>query len=288
MSVTKLSNITVDGVDVFYRAAGNPSLPTLLLLHGFPSSSHQYRNLIPILSKSYHVVAPDFPGFGFTTVPEDRHYQYTFANLAQTTAAFIDALRISKFTVYIFDYGAPVALRLALDRPDAITGIITQNGNAYAEGLGGFWDQIKVYWASNSTEDRENLRKTLLTLAATKWQYENGNPAFENVPPETYHLDYALMERPGNKDIQLDLFKNYETNLPLYPKFQEYFRTSNVPILAVWGSADQIFIPAGATAFKKDSKTAEVHLLDAPHFALEGREQVFADLILEFLKRHGI
>jgi pimeloyl-ACP methyl ester carboxylesterase len=201
MSV-KISTITADGVDVFYRSAGNPNSPVLLLVHGFPSSSHQYRNLIPLLSQKYHVVAPDLPGFGFTVVPDDRKYQYNFANLAQTTAAFVDALKISKFAIYIFDYGAPVGLRLALERPKAITAIISQNGNAYVDGLGAFWDPIKAYWASGSSEDRENLRGSLLTFEATKWQYEEGNPTPAIVPPESYNLDYALMARPGNKDIQ--------------------------------------------------------------------------------------
>lgn len=285
---TKVSTITADGVNIFYRSAGSPTAPVLLLLHGFPSSSHQYRNLIPLLSQKYQVIAPDFPGFGFTTVPDDRKYQYNFASLTQTTSAFLDALKISKFAIYIFDYGAPVGLRLALERPQAITAIISQNGNAYVEGLGAFWDPIKAYWQSDSPADRENLRNSILTYDATKWQYQNGNPAFDAVPPESYTLDYALMEAPGNKDIQLDLFRDYGSNLPLYPQFQAYFRTSQVPILAAWGANDLIFVSAGAIAFGKDSKLAEIHLLGAPHFALEGREDVFAGLILDFLKRHGI
>jgi len=288
MSIPKVSTITADGVDVFYRSAGNPTSPVLLLLHGFPSSSHQYRNLIPLLSDNYHVIAPDFPGFGFTTVPHTRKYEYTFANLTQTVAAFLDALKITKFAVYFFDYGAPVGLRLALERPTAVTAIISQNGNAYVEGLGAFWDPIRAYWASDSSEDREKIRDGILTFAATKWQYEEGNPTPATVPPESYTLDYALMERPGNKDIQLDLFKSYGSNLPLYPKFHEYFKSSKVPILAAWGKNDLIFISPGAIAFGQDNRLAEIHLLDAPHFALEGREEVFAGLILDFLKRHGI
>jgi len=203
MAAPKIANITVDGgINVFYRTAGDATKPVFLLLHGFPSSSHQYRNLIPLLSHKYHVIAPDFPGFGFTSVPDDRQYQYTFANLAKTTAAFLDGLKISKFAVYIFDYGAPVALRLALERPNDVTAIVTQNGNAYVEGLGAFWDPIKAYWASNSSEDRENLRENVLSFAATEWQYVNGNPTPGVVPPETYNLDYSLMSRPNNKDIQ--------------------------------------------------------------------------------------
>ncbi|KAE9365193.1 alpha/beta-hydrolase [Stipitochalara longipes BDJ] len=288
MATTKISSITVDGVDLFYRSAGSPSSPVILLLHGFPSSSHQYRNLIPLLASNYHVIAPDLPGFGFTVVPENRQYKYTFASLAITVGAFVDALKISKFAIYIFDYGAPTGLRLALERPEAITAIISQNGNAYVEGLGAFWNPIKAYWASGSISDREVLRNTILTFEATKWQYENGAPSPGSVSPETYYLDYTLMERPGNKDIQLDLFRDYGTNLPLYPKFQEYFRNSNVPVLAVWGKNDEIFIPPGAEAFKKDVKRLEVHLLDAPHFAIETNERAFAGLILDFLQKHGI
>jgi pimeloyl-ACP methyl ester carboxylesterase len=288
MATTKNSNISVDGVNVFYRSAGSPSSPVILLLHGFPSSSHQYRNLIPLLALNYHVIAPDLPGFGFTVVPETRQYKYTFASLATTVGAFVDALKISKFAIYIFDYGAPTGLRLALERPEAITAIISQNGNAYVEGLGAFWDPIKAYWASKSTSDREVLRNSILTFAATKWQYHNGAPNPESVAPETYYLDQALMERPGNKDIQLDLFGDYGTNLPLYPKFQEWFRTSNVPVLAVWGKNDEIFVPPGAEGFKKDVKKLEVHLLDAPHFAIETNERAFAGLILGFLQKHGI
>lgn len=288
MATTKISTITVDGVNLLYRSAGSSSSPVILLLHGFPSSSHQYRNLIPLLASNYYVVAPDLPGFGFTVVPESREYKYTFSSLATTVGAFLDALEITKFAVYIFDYGAPTGLRLALERPEAVTAIISQNGNAYVEGLGAFWDPIKAYWASGSTNDREVLRNTILTFEATKWQYENGAPHPGSVPPETYYLDYALMDRPGNKDIQLDYFKDYGTNLPLYPKFQEYFRKSDVPVLAVWGKNDQIFIPPGAEAFKKDVKKLEVHLLDAPHFALETIEGHFAKLITDFLKKHGI
>ena len=288
MHTTAISNITVDGLDLFYRSAGSPSSPVILLLHGFPSSSHQYRNLIPLLAMHYFVIAPDLPGFGFTVVPEARNYKYTFSSLATTVGAFLDVLEIRKFAVYIFDYGAPTGLRLALERPEAVTAIITQNGNAYVEGLGAFWDPFRAYWSSGSSQDRQALNDSLLTFAATKWQYENGSPHPASVPPETYNLDYALMERPGNKDIQLDFFKDYGTNVPLYPKFQEYFRESNVPVLAVWGKNDLIFIPAGAEAFKKDVKNLELHLLDAPHFAIETIEGQFSELILAFLKKNGV
>ena len=288
MATTKMSNITVDGVDLFYRSAGSESSPVILLLHGFPSSSHQFRNLITHLAPSYRVIAPDLPGFGFTVVPEDRKYKYTFASLATTIGAFVDALKLTKFAIYIFDYGAPTGLRLALERAEAITAIISQNGNAYDEGLGEFWNPIRALWASKSSEDREVLRNSILTPEATKWQYHNGAPIPDSIPPETYHLDQALMERPGNKEIQLDFFEDYGSNLPLYPKFQEYFRTSNVPVLAAWGKNDEIFVSPGAEAFKRDVKKLEVHLIDAPHFALETNEKFFAEMIIGFLQKHGI
>ena len=288
MSTTQVSTVTVDEIEVFYRSAGSASSPVILLLHGFPSSSHQYRNLIPLLASKYHVIAPDFPGFGFTVVPKTRQYQYSFASLATTLGAFLDALQVSTFAVYIFDYGAPVALRLALERPEAITAIISQNGNAYVDGLGEFWTPFRAYWASDSVEDREVLRNNILTFEATKWQYLNGCRNRGAVPPETYHLDQALMDRPGNKDIQLELFKDYGTNVPLYPNFQDYFRKSQVPVLAIWGKNDEIFVPLGAEAFKRDVKKLEIHLLDGPHFAMETIEDKFATLILAFLHKHGV
>jgi pimeloyl-ACP methyl ester carboxylesterase len=279
------STLKVDGAEVFYRSAGNTSSPVLLLLHGFPSSSHQFRNIIPLLSEHHHVLAPDLPGFGFTTVPEN--YVYTFANFAKIIGSFLDKLSVTKFAIFIFDYGAPTGLRLALDRPESVTAIISQNGNAYDEGLAGFWNPFRAYWSTGSKKDREAIRDTILTFDATKWQYENGSPDPGAVSPETYHLDYALMCRPGNKDIQLDIFNDYATNVPLYPKFQEYFRTSGVPVLVAWGKNDEIFVAAGAEAFRKDAKNVEVHLLDAPHFALETREKLYADLIIKFLKKNG-
>lgn len=280
--------INVDGLSLFYRTAGSSANPTILLLHGFPSSSHQYRNLMPLLAEKYHILAPDLPGFGFTTVPAERKYSYNFSSLATTVGHFLDALSVEKFSVYIFDYGAPTALRLMLDRPDAITAIISQNGNAYDEGLGTFWDLIRNYWATGAQADREALIPALLEFGPTKWQYEFGSPHPESIPPETYHLDAALMRRPGNVDIQLDLFKDYATNLPLYPKFQEYFREKQVPVLAVWGKNDLIFVPPGAEAFKKDLPKAEIHLIDAGHFAVETHTEFIAELMLKFLQGNGV
>lgn len=277
-----------DGVNIFYRSAGLETAPVLLLLHGFPASSLMFRNLIPLLAISYRVIVPDLPGFGFTEVPEGRNYNYTFANLATTIEAFLDALNINRFAVYIFDYGAPVGLRLALSRPSAVSAIISQNGNAYEEGLGqDFWAPIEKYWESGSTEDREALRQ-ILVLNETTAQYTTGAPHPDRLPPETWHLDQALMERPGNKDIQLDLFYDYRTNVALYPEFQEYFRSSDVPILAVWGKNDIIFVPAGAEAYKRDVKKFELKWLDTGHFALETNEKIVAAYIDSFLKKYAV
>ncbi|KAK9483978.1 Alpha/Beta hydrolase protein [Lipomyces starkeyi] len=276
-------------INVFYRESGPSDASVVLLLHGFPSSSHQYRNLIPILAPKYHVIAPDLPGFGFTTVPSSVEFKYTFDNLAATIIDFVDVLSLTKFAIYIFDYGAPTGLRLALSRPDAVTAIVTQSGNAYTEGLGEFWNPIKEFWASdNSPADRQKLGVALLSYEATKWQYDDGTRDPTSIAPESYTLDYALLQRPGNVDIQLDLFKDYENNLKVYPKFQEYVRTSKVPVLAVWGKNDQIFIPAGAEAYKQDNPDAEVHLLDAGHFAAETETSEIGKLILAFFEKHGI
>ncbi|RDW58948.1 alpha/beta fold hydrolase [Aspergillus mulundensis] len=274
---------------VFYREAGAQTAPTILLLHGFPSSSHQYRNLIPILATKYRVLAPDLPGFGFTTVPEG--FQYTFDNLATVISEFLDQLKIKKFSVYIFDYGAPTGLRIALQRPDAVQAIISQNGNAYEEGLGAFWDQIRELWYSNNEPNvRAKLASALLSFEATKWQYEEGTQEekLRSLAPESYHLDYALLQRPGNSEAQLDLFWDYRNNLPFYPRFQEYFRNSQVPLLAVWGKNDQIFIQPGAEAFRRDLPGAEVVLLDAGHFAVETETAEIGELILHFLHKNKI
>jgi pimeloyl-ACP methyl ester carboxylesterase len=289
MTFTTIKSVVVDsGISVFYRTASpadKPSAPTVLLLHGYPTSSHQYRHLIPRLAQHYHVVAPDLPGFGFTTVPEERNYNYTFAALSRTIGEFLDALSIKSFAVYIFDYGAPVALRLALERPAAITAIITQNGNAYTEGLGAAWAPIQKYWATGSAEDRAAVAAGMLTFETTKWQYTHGSRVPDAIEPESYTLDWALLSRPGNFDIQLDLFKDYQNNVALYPQFQAYFRESQVPLLAVWGKHDAFFIPPGAEAFKRDLPKAEVIFLDAGHFAGETETAEIAKLMLEFLKK---
>ncbi|KAJ7467768.1 alpha/beta hydrolase fold protein [Mycena galericulata] len=287
--MTLIKSVVVDsGISVFYRTASpvdNTNAPTILLLHGFPTSSHQYRHLIPLLAKQYNVVAPDLPGFGFTTVPAERNYKYTFDALSDTIGEFLKALSIKSFAVYIFDYGAPVLLRLALKlQRGAITAIITQNGNAYTEGLGDAWAPIQKYWATDSAEDRAICAAGILTPEVTKWQYTHGSRAPDAIEPESYTLDWALLQRPGNSEIQLDLFRDYQNNVALYPKFQEYFRYSQVPLLAVWGKHDPFFIPAGAEAFKRDLPKAEIILLDAGHFAGETETDEIAGLILKFLK----
>ncbi|KAF2498599.1 alpha/beta-hydrolase [Lophium mytilinum] len=275
------------GEKVFYRSAGPDSAPTILLLHGFPSSSHQYRNLIPLLATKYRVIAPDLPGFGFTELPST--YVYNFKNLATTIGMFLETIPNppAKYSIYIFDYGAPVGLRLALSKTSAIQAIFTQNGNAYVEGLGDFWEPIRKYWATDSIEERDALRP-FLTIDGTKWQYTNGTRDLTALAPESYYLDQALLDRPGNKEIQLDLFKDYANNLPLYPEFQKFFRESQVPLLAFWGKNDTIFIPPGAEAFKRDLPNAEVRLLDAGHFAGETETGEIGNLMLEFLEKNGI
>lgn len=283
----KLATVQVPGAKIFYREAGSPSAPTVLLLHGFPTSSLQFRNLTPLLAaKGYHVVAPDLPGFGFTEVEDG--YKYTFDNIADSIQAFVDKLGLKKFAVYIFDYGAPTGLRLALKNPSQVAAVISQNGNAYKEGFGeGFWGPVEKYWATGAQEDRQALYAAT-ELEATKWQYVDGNPDADQVPPETYHLDVALMARPGNKDIQIDLFYDYRNNITLYPQFHEYFRTSQVPVLAIWGKNDTIFVKAGAEAYAKDVKKFELRLLDTDHFALELNEPLFADEIDSFFKKYQV
>lgn len=279
--------VAADGLKIFYREAGPKEAPVILLLHGFPSSSHQFRNLIPLLSHKYRVIAPDLPGFGFTEVPDERKYSYSFKNIATSIASFLDVLEIKKFSPYVFDYGGPTGFRLALQRPEAIQVIFTQNGNAYEEGLGEFWAPIQSLWINDTEEQRKVIAGAVLTLEATIWQYANGSHD-QPFAPEAPYLDFALMERPGNHQIQLDLFYDYRTNLPLYPKFQEYFRKSQVPLIAFWGKGDAIFVPQGATAFKRDLPDAEIHLLDTGHFAVETKTAKIAKLMLEFLEKNGI
>lgn len=273
----------VDGVRVFYREAGEPAKPTLLLLHGFPSSSHQFRQLIPLLSAHFHIIAPDLPGFGFTEVPAERKYAYTFDALAETLGHFVETLGLKRYAMYVFDYGAPTGLRLAVKYPERMTALISQNGNAYLEGLGDAWAPIRAYWAEPSAENRQVIADAVLHLEGTRWQYEHGVSTPELIAPESYTLDALLLERPGNKDIQLDLFLDYANNLKRYPDFQRFFRETQLPTLAIWGQNDPFFIPPGAEAFKRDNPNAVVELLDTGHFALETHVDYIAKRIIEVI-----
>ena len=275
---------TVDGLKLFYRDAGSPEHPTLLLLHGFPSSSHMFRNLIPLLADRFHVVAPDLPGFGFSDAPERAAFKYTFDNLAGVIERFVDVLGLRRYAIYVFDYGAPVGFRLALARSQQVAAIISQNGNAYEEGLSTGWNPIQKYWQEPSAANRETLR-TFLTPETTRWQYLHGVPDETLVAPESFVLDSALLARPGNDEIQLDLFLDYASNVALYPTFHEYFRAKQPPLLAVWGKNDPFFLPPGAEAFRRDNPNAEVHFFDTGHFALETHAQEIAAAIRAFLAK---
>jgi len=270
--------INADGVQVFYREAGPADAPVILLLHGFPSSSHQYRELIPLLAKRYRVIAPDLPGFGFTVVPDERKYVYTFDSMAKTIDAFVTALGLTKYAIYVFDYGAPVGFRLAVAHPERITAIVSQNGNAYEEGLSDGWGDLRRYWADPTPENRDAIRP-MVTYKATRDQYLYGVSDPLLVAPESYTLDAALLARPGIDEIQLDIFLNYATNVALYPTFHQYFRDFKPPLLAIWGKNDPFFIPPGAEAYKRDNPNATVELLDTGHFALETHVEYIAERI---------
>jgi pimeloyl-ACP methyl ester carboxylesterase len=281
---TSIRRIETDGVTLFYREAGPSDAPVVLLLHGFPTSSFQYRELIPRLADHYRVIAPDLPGFGFTEVPEQRHYKYTFDALASTILAFTDALHLKRYALYVFDYGAPTGFRLAMARPERVTAIVSQNGNAYEEGLGDAWAPIRRYWSAPTSENREAIRKGL-NLEGMRREYSSGIPNPELIAPEGYTLDAALMARPGNTDIQLDLFLDYANNVKLYPAFQEYFRKSKPPLLAIWGKHDPYFIPPGAEAFRRDMPDATVQFLNTGHFALETHLEEIAAAMRQFLAK---
>ena len=280
--MTTFHTAKIDKHRIFYRQAGPEDAPVLLLLHGFPSSSHMFRDLIPALANTYHVIAPDLPGFGFSDVPNRAEFAYTFENLAGVIDRFTEVLGLDRYIVYVFDYGAPVGLRLALRHPERVTAIISQNGNAYAEGLSEGWDPIRQYWEAPTPENRNALR-SFLTPETTHWQYTHGVADADQVAPEAYHLDSALLARPGNDEIQLDLFLDYASNVALYPAFQQYFREHRPPLLAVWGKNDPFFLPPGAEAFKRDIPGAEVRFFDTGHFALETHHEEIAVVIRDFL-----
>ncbi len=280
---TTYQKVRVGETEIFFREAGQRDRPTILLLHGFPSSSHMFRDLIPTLAAHYHVVAPDLPGFGFT-LRGARHAKLTFDALADSIAGFVETLKLDRYVIYVFDYGAPVGLRLATRNPDRVLALISQNGNAYLEGLSEGWNPIQAYWKNPSEENRNALRG-FLSAETTQWQYTHGVPDPTRIAPESYTLDSLLMARPGNDEIQLDLFLDYASNVTLYPTFQKYFRDRQPPLLAVWGKNDPFFLPQGAAAFKRDIPDAEVHLLDTGHFALESHHDEIGSLILDFLER---
>jgi pimeloyl-ACP methyl ester carboxylesterase len=276
----------VDGHQIFYREAGRPDAPTIVLLHGFPTSSYMFRNLVPALADKYHVIAPDHLGYGLSDAPSVDEFDYTFDALTDLTSGLLTQLGVTKYAIYVQDYGAPIGWRLALRSPDAITAIVSQSGNAYDAGfVTGFWEPI-VAWQQAQNADTEPGVRAYLSLEATKWQYTNGVADESLVNPESWHHDYALISRPGNDKVQLKLFVDYATNSPSYPAVHEYFRTHQPPLLAVWGQGDGIFGPDGARAFAEDLPDADIHVIDGGHFLLESAGAEVAELIREFLGKH--
>ncbi|MEO2046334.1 MAG: alpha/beta hydrolase [Pirellulales bacterium] len=276
----------IDGLDIFYREAGPKYAPTVLLLHGFPTSSHMFRNLIPALADRYHIVAPDYPGYGNSSAPSVRDFEYTFDNLANVVEKFTEKVGLKKYSIYLMDYGAPVGFRLAVRHPERAEALIVQNENAYDEGIDNdFWKPIKEYWKNRLTAQGDKLR-SLLTLGATKWQYTHGVRNVETISPDTWGHVQPLLDRPGNQEIQLALFHSYGSNPPLYPKWQAYLRKHQPPTLIVWGKNDPIFPAAGTHPYQRDLKNLEIHLLDTGHFALEEDGDVIAGHIGKFLGKH--
>lgn len=275
----------VKELDVFYREAGPHNAPVVLLLHGFPTSSNMFRNLIPHLASSFHIVAPDYPGFGQSSMPDRENFAYTFENLTNVVETLVNQLGLGTFSLYVMDYGAPVGYRLALRRPDQVQALIIQNGNAYDEGLREFWDPIKKYWADPRPEHRTALH-VLVEPKSTRWQYENGVTDRTLLDPTTWLLDQVGLDRAGNREIQMDLFYDYRTNVQLYPEFQAFFRKYRPPTLIVWGKNDVIFPPEGAAPYRRDLRNVETHLLDTGHFALETHGEEIASRIEAFLLRH--
>ncbi|APW64210.1 alpha/beta fold hydrolase [Paludisphaera borealis] len=279
--------VKVGDLDIFYRESGPKDAPTVLLLHGFPTSSQMFRKLIPALGDKYHLIAPDYPGYGHSSMPTHDKFTYTFDNLAKVVDEFTEKLSLTKYALYVQDYGAPVGYRLAVKHPERITAIVVQNGNAYDEGLDNdFWKPIKAYWKEPKSREKRDAIRGLVTYEATKWQYTHGVKNLELVSPDGAAHDQFLLDRKGNDEIQLDLFLSYGSNPPLYPSWQEYFRKHQPPVLIAWGKNDQIFPAAGAEPYKRDLKTLEYHLLDAGHFALETNGDEIAKLMREFLDKH--
>jgi pimeloyl-ACP methyl ester carboxylesterase len=283
--VIQYHTVEIGGVNVFFREAGPATAPVVLLLHGFPTSSHMFRNLIPLLADRYHVIAPDYPGFGESAAPDHTKFEYGFGHYADIVDGLMTHLDVKQYAMYVMDYGAPVGYRLALKHPDHVTALIVQNGNAYEEGLKEFWDPIKAYWKNDTPANREALA-FLVAPATTKFQYTDGMSDVARIDPDNWGHDQPLLDRPGNKDIQLDLFHDYGSNVPLYPKFQAFFREHKPPTLIVWGKNDKIFPADGAAPYLRDLPNAEVHMLDTGHFALEDRLDEMAPLIHDFLDRN--
>ena len=282
MTSIKYRKAEVDGLKVFYREAGRAGAPALLLLHGFPTAGHMFRGLTPLLAGQFHVIAPDLPGFGQTDMPDRNKFRYTFDNIAHVIDRFTEVIGLNRFAIYVFDYGAPTGFRMATAHPERITAIISQNGNAYEEGLSEGWNPIQAYWKEPSDVNRKALR-AFLSPETTIWQYTHGVPDTALVSPDGYSLDNYYLARPGADEIQLDLFGDYKSNVALYPKFQNYFRKYKPPFLATWGKNDPFFLPAGAEAFKRDIPNAEVHFFDTGHFALETHCDEIASTIRDFL-----
>jgi pimeloyl-ACP methyl ester carboxylesterase len=283
MHAVTYRKVDVDGIGVFYREAGPKDAPTILLLHGFPTAGHMFRDLIPQLADRFRLVAPDLPGFGQSDMPARSAFIYTFENIANVIDRFAEAIGLHRFAIYVFDYGAPTGFRLAVRHPERITAIISQNGNAYEEGLSEGWSPIKAYWQDPSQANRKALH-AFLTPETTRWQYTHGVPDQTMVSPDGQNLDNFYLARPGADEVQLDLFGDYKSNVALYPSFQEYFRTHKPPLLAVWGKNDPFFVPAGAEAFKRDNPRAVVRFFDTGHFALEMHAREIAESIRDFLK----
>lgn len=284
MPSIKYRAVEIDALKVFYREAGAPGAPKLLLLHGFPSAGHMFRDLIPLLADRFHIVAPDLPGFGQSDMPSPSQFKYTFDNIARVIDRFTEVVEFDRFAVYVFDYGAPTGFRLAAWHPERITGIISQNGNAYREGLSDGWNPIRAYWEDPSAVNRNALR-TFLAPETTRWQYTHGVPDSAVVSPDGMSLDNFYLARPGADEVQLDLFGDYKSNITLYPAFQDYFRTHKPRFLAVWGKHDPVFLPAGANAFKRDIPQADIRFFDTGHFALETHAEPIALAMREFLSR---
>ena len=283
-SITHHRTVTIDGINIFYREAGPADAPVVVLLHGFPTSSHMFRHLIPALSDRYRVIAPDYPGYGQSDMPDRAKFAYTFDRFAELVDALLEKLGVVSYAMYVMDYGAPVGWRLALKHPERITGLIVQNGNAYDEGLKEFWNPIKAYWSDHSEEHRKAL-SVLVTLETTKFQYTDGVSDVSRIAPDNWVHDQALLDRPGNADIQLDIFYDYRTNVPLYPAIQAYFRKHQPPTLIAWGKNDFIFPADGAHPYKRDLQDLEFHLIDTGHFVLEDKADEVFPLIRSFLDR---